>query len=229
MKFVLLTTKFMKEINYKKLEDLVKSLEKGLKKIKKGKISTDEMNLLLGDARFLHERISIIQYLFLKQSDQKENIVVNPSNDKKKKQISSEKIEDDEKNQINLLDAIDEEEEKKDSVNGELPFENQNEMNLSLNDAFSNSDFSLADKLRKKPVEDLISAIGINEKFLFTNDLFNGSSEDFIEHVGILNQQNDLSKALEHINETLVLKYNWNTKSKQFKEFVNLVERRYMQ
>tara|TARA_B100000900_G_C20267875_1_gene588745 strand:+ start:348 stop:665 length:318 start_codon:yes stop_codon:yes gene_type:complete len=103
----------MKEINYKKLEDLVKSLEKGLKKIKKGKISTDEMNLLLGDARFLHERISIIQYLFLKQSDQKENIVVNTSNDKKKKQISCEKIEDDEKNQINLLDAIDEEEEKK--------------------------------------------------------------------------------------------------------------------
>ena len=45
----------MKEINYKKLEDLIKSLEKGLNKIKKGKVSTDEMSLLLEDSRRLHE------------------------------------------------------------------------------------------------------------------------------------------------------------------------------
>ncbi len=218
----------MKEINYKKLEDLIKSLEKGLKKIKKGDVSTDEMSLLLEYSRSLHERIAVLQYLSFKTPQLEEELIPNKSFIKKPRENPSEITDIEEKNQINLLDAIDQEEEKKEEVIGELQFDMPIEQKPSINDVFSNSESSLADKLGKKPIDNLSSSIGINEKFLFTNNLFNGSSEDFNEQLEFLNKQKDLSIAMEYVHETLVQKYNWNTKSKQVKKFINLIQRRYL-
>ena len=99
----------MKEINYKKLEDLIKSLEKWLNKIKKGKVSTDEMSLLLEDSRRLHERIAVLQYLSFKAPLVVEKPNTTKVNVKKQKHSSSEIADEEEKNQINLLDAIDQE------------------------------------------------------------------------------------------------------------------------
>ena len=218
----------MKEINYKKLEDLIKSLEKGLKRLKKGKISTDEMNLLLEDSRNLHERIAVLQYLSFKSPTSKEKATSHKIDAKKAKDINKEKVDIEEKNQINLLDAIDQEEEKQEDVFGELQFDIPKENKTSINDAFSNSESSLADTFGKKPIDNLSNSIGINEKFLFTNNLFNGSAEDFSEQIKFLNEQNSLTIAMDYVNETLVQKYNWNTKSKQVKKFIDLIERRYM-
>jgi len=218
----------MKEINYKKLEDLIKSLEKGLKRLKKGKISTDEMNLLLEDSRNLHERIAVLQYLSFKSPTSKEKATSHKNNAKKTKDLNKEKVDIEEKNQINLLDAIDQEEEKQEDVFGELQFDIPKENNTSINDAFSNSESSLADTFGKKPIENLTTSIGINEKFLYTNNLFNGSAEDFNEQINFLNEQNSLTIAMDYVHETLVQKYNWNTKSKQVKKFIDLIERRYM-
>ena len=218
----------MKEINYKKLEDLIKSLEKGLKRLKKGKISTDEMNLLLEDSRNLHERIAVLQYLSFKSPTSKEKATSHKNNAKKTKDLNKEKVDIEEKNQINLLDAIDQEEEKQEDVFGELQFDIPKENKTSINDAFSNSESSLADTFGKKPIESLTNSIGINEKFSYTNNLFNGSAEDFNEQINFLNEQNSLTIAMDYVHETLVQKYNWNTKSKQVKKFIDLIERRYM-
>ena len=98
----------------------------------------------------------------------------------------------------------------------------------AINDAFSNSESSLADTLGKKPIENLTTSIGVNEKFLYTNNLFNGSAEDFNEQIHFLNEQNSLTIAMDYLHKTLVQKYNWNTKSKQVKKFIDLIERRYM-
>ena len=218
----------MKEINYKKLEDLIKSLEKGLNKIKKGKVSTDEMSLLLEDSRRLHERIAVLQYLSFKAPLVVEKPNTTKVNVKKQKHSSSEIAEEEEKNQINLLDAIDQEEEKNEPEIGELQFEIPIAEKPSINDVFSNTQSSLADKLGKKPIDNLISSIGINEKFLFTDNLFNGSAEDFNEQVTLLNEKEDLSTAMVYINEILIHKYNWKTSSKHYKKFLDLIERRYM-
>ena len=218
----------MKEINYKKLEDLIKSLEKGLNKIKKGKVSTDEMSLLLEDSRRLHERIAVLQYLSFKAPLVVEKPNTTKVNVKKQKNSSSEIADEEEKNQINLLDAIDQEEEKNEPEIGELQFEIPIAEKPSINDVFSNTQSSLADKLGKKPIDNLISSIGINEKFLFTDNLFNGSAEDFNEQVRLLNEKEDLSTAMVYINETLIHKYNWKTSSKHYKKFLDLIERRYM-
>ena len=218
----------MKEINYKKLEDLIKSLEKGLKKIKKGKVSADEMNLLLEDSRSLHERIAVLQYLSFKAPLVVEKPNTTKVNEKKQKKFSSEIADEEEKNQINLLDAIDQEEEKNEPELGELQFEIPITEKPSINDVFSNTQSSLADKLGKKPIDNLMSSLGINEKFLFTDSLFNGSAEDFNEQVRLLNDQQDLATAMNYINEKLIHKYNWKTTSKHYKKFLNLIERRYM-
>ena len=48
-------------------------------------------------------------------------------------------------------------------------------------------DNSLAARLQRKPVSDLISAIGINDKFLFLNELFGGSMEKYNKSIRSLN------------------------------------------
>jgi len=43
----------------------------------------------------------------------------------------------------------------------------------------ADKDESLADKMQKNAIEDLKAAIGINEKFLFINELFKGDMEEY--------------------------------------------------
>lgn len=59
----------------------------------------------------------------------------------------------------------------------------------SLNEKISagKSDTTLADKINLTPISDIKSAIGINEKFQFINELFDGSSELYNEAIALLN------------------------------------------
>ena len=98
----------------------------------------------------------------------------------------------------------------------------------SLNDKFSElaEKSSLADKLSKKPIEDLVKAIGLNQKFLFMNDLFEGENNYYKEAITNLNSFNSFIEADEYIN-TLRSRHGWETSNATVKEFVELVERRY--
>ena len=56
----------------------------------------------------------------------------------------------------------------------------------SLNDTFKPKS-SLAERLTNSKIDDLKSAIGINEKFAFITDLFAGSNKDYDTAISILN------------------------------------------
>ena len=49
--------------DYKNLKDLTKSLSNGINKLESGKLDSNELTSLLEDARTLHERITVLQYL----------------------------------------------------------------------------------------------------------------------------------------------------------------------
>lgn len=102
--------------------------------------------------------------------------------------------------------------------------------NVSLNDKLSKqvADVSLLSKLRKKPVEDLVKSIGINERYLFTKELFKGNSEAFMQHVRAINAVNTYEDAQRYIEKEVIPNFNWDVNNPAVNEFLDLVQRRFI-
>ncbi len=62
------------------------------------------------------------------------------------------------------------------------------------------SDKTIADTLQK-PLADLRTGIGVNDRFVFINELFSGSMSDYQAAIEALNKQNDLNNALVLLNQ----------------------------
>lgn len=98
-----------------------------------------------------------------------------------------------------------------------------------LNEAFSGSkDDSLSGQLRKQPIKDLVSAIGLNERYLYANDLFNGEMTDFKQAIQQLNEFENGSEAKAFFNNSLKNRYGWEEDNDLAKALYLLVERRYI-
>jgi hypothetical protein len=91
----------------------------------------------------------------------------------------------------------------------------------------SMSDNSVANKLQQKPLADIRAAIGINEKFLFINELFNGNLQEYNHAIQALNTALSGDRGLE-IFEAYRSRYGWNPKLTSFLKLRDLVERRYL-
>lgn len=96
----------------------------------------------------------------------------------------------------------------------------------TIGDNLNKEDNSLAAKLAKKKIENLVSAIGINEKFLFTNELFKGNTEQFLQEINTLNQKENWILAKSHL-ENLAEKNNWNKEDGPYLKLTLLVERKF--
>ena len=85
---------------------------------------------------------------------------------------------------------------------------------------------SVAEVLAHKKVSDLKSAIGINEKFQFINELFDGNMK---EYTVALDQINNFSSTNEANNYLANLKemYKWDSENSIAKQFTELVERKF--
>lgn len=93
--------------------------------------------------------------------------------------------------------------------------------------ALNASDNTLASKLQKKPITNLKTAIGINEKFLFTKELFSGNNDLFNNAINKLNSFSNFQEAQEYF---VLLKktQNWDENNEYIAKFHELVERRYV-
>jgi len=92
--------------------------------------------------------------------------------------------------------------------------------------ASKNSSKTLADKLHHKPIKDLKAAIGINEKFLFVNQLFEGNLQNYSSVIEKINSLNDVAAA-KQIAADLAGQLNWDDNNEHVKNFMELVERRF--
>lgn len=87
-------------------------------------------------------------------------------------------------------------------------------------------DNSIASQMQRKTIKDLRTAIGINEKFLFLNDLFKGSMEKYNKSLTILNEINNLEGAMIYMQE-LQVELQWDETSLAYKKLLDLVERKF--
>jgi hypothetical protein len=89
------------------------------------------------------------------------------------------------------------------------------------------TDNSLANRLRSKPITNIKSAIGINDKFQYLNDLFKGSVQDYNESLDALNNFSNLPDAEAHFN-ILRVKYGWDMENPSTAGLYELVVRRHV-
>ncbi|MBW6478722.1 MAG: hypothetical protein K0B37_04775 [Bacteroidales bacterium] len=90
-------------------------------------------------------------------------------------------------------------------------------------------DKSIGARMQYKPVKNIKEAIGINEKFLFINELFNGDLKAYNESIEKINDFPSIHEAFEFLNR-LTFEFQWDGQrsADTIEKFANLVQRRYM-
>lgn len=92
-----------------------------------------------------------------------------------------------------------------------------------------NNQNELSDRLSEQPISDLTKAMGINERMLTINELFDGNNQAFKEALSALNSLNSFEEAKSYISVHLIEQYSWihPKKRKKAKVFIKLVKRRF--
>ncbi len=92
-----------------------------------------------------------------------------------------------------------------------------------------NQDKSIASRLQATPIKSIKDSIGLNEKFLFINELFSGNIQQYNSALEKLNGFADANGAFEYLN-TLAGTCDWNIERSEstIRTLVSLVQRRYL-
>ena len=94
--------------------------------------------------------------------------------------------------------------------------------NKSVNDLI-NDQVKLEYKLSNRPVTSIQSHIGINDRFQYTRELFDGDSKKFLEAVKALDSMDNIKEAIDYLRAN----FKWKKNETSLK-FVNLVKRRFL-
>lgn len=89
--------------------------------------------------------------------------------------------------------------------------------------AESNARVDVQTKLQNRPIANLQKAIGINEKFLFTKELFGGNATLYSETLNYLNGLSDLNDAIIYLQEN----FDWDEGNEAVSKFIDLLRRKY--
>lgn len=97
----------------------------------------------------------------------------------------------------------------------------------SLNEKLRVEKIELGNKLQESPIRDLKKAIGINDRYLFINELFRGDETMYERSLKTINGFNILPEAQYWIQRELKVKLGWNEQSEAVYHFDQLVKRRF--
>lgn len=97
----------------------------------------------------------------------------------------------------------------------------------SLNDRLKQQKTEVVEVLKHEPIKDLQKAIGINDRFVFINDLFRGDEAMYERSIKTINSFYIFPEAEYWINRELIVKLGWNTDDAIVKHFIQLVKRRF--
>jgi hypothetical protein len=238
------------------MKDLIHAIGAKLEKLEKGELQASGLPELVEESRELYERLVVLRYKAMERSligesqakpvvkEEERSVtpfkinVAKPAENTQ--QISILDMENEVKKEepqpeISIAPKVEVKEEIKAPASVEVPkvvetpSVQQHAMPSSLNEKLQQSQqqkTSLAEKLQKKPISDLKTAIGLNQKFLFMNDLFEGENAAYNEALNLLNNFSSMDDAKNYLL-TLGTKYNWDLESDSVVQFTDLVERRY--
>ncbi len=138
--------------------------------------------------------------------------------------LSDSETEDDDLVTQRLGDSVTSEEED----SGIRAYRKTSNEHHTLGDVWEQAeDNSLAARLQRTAVSDLMTAIGINDKFLLLNELFSGSMEKYNKSIRALNSFSTLLGARTYMSE-LQIEFQWDCESEAYKKLSDLIERRFI-
>lgn len=237
---------------YHSMKDLINSIRNNLGKLENGDLQANELPALVAESRELYERLVILRYKAQEKALLAADEPKAPDEKANEQRTTPFKLNlgTVQAQQTSLLDAEPAKEEKPmeqkpEIVQQTLQVKNPDSVahshdvrqvdqqlvqstEASVNDKLSQGQtkVSLAEKLQKKAIADLRTAIGLNQKFLFMNDLFEGENAAYNEALHQLNSFSNLDDA-KNLLLTLGTRYNWDLESESVLQFTDLVERRY--
>ncbi len=97
----------------------------------------------------------------------------------------------------------------------------------SLNDRLKEARTELSEKLTDGPIKDLKRAIGVNDRFLFINELFRGDEAMYERSIKTINNFSIFAEAEYWIKRELKVKIGWTDADPVVKQFDQLVRRRF--
>lgn len=98
------------------------------------------------------------------------------------------------------------------------------EAQASVQQVASPSKSDVGTKLAKKPITNISSAIGINERFQFIKELFKNDVTLYNGTIATLNALDNFDTAMKHISTN----FDWDMEQTTVQRFVSIVERRYL-
>lgn len=103
------------------------------------------------------------------------------------------------------------------------------ETQKSMHDKIANEkpDKTLADKIGKSTITNLKNAIGINDKFLFINELFKGDIQEYNKTIDKLNSFMKLEETTGLLEE-LKERYHWAEKPDAYQKLEDLLIRKFL-
>lgn len=118
-------------------------------------------------------------------------------------------------------------EPKKESVPKEINETVNNSNHGSINEMLKQSKIDLGDTLTEIPVRDLRKAIGVNDRFLFINELFRGDEVAYERSIKTINSFSIFAEAEYWIQRELRVKNGWDAGNQMVAQFYQLVKRRF--
>jgi len=97
----------------------------------------------------------------------------------------------------------------------------------SLNDQLKSNNTELAEILTEAPIKDLKKGIGINDRYVFINELFRGDETMYERSIKTINNFHILQEAEFWMERELKLKLGWNEGKERVQHFYQLVKRRF--
>ena len=207
--------------------------------------SKEELGPLLKDAEELLETVSVLKFLIEQEVDQPqepETIEEIPAELDVDEPLAIEEVPVEVVEEAVEAEVVVEpitigstvsyepsEEPSETIVQDEAPPSAEPENQTTINDLGTpeQEQVRLADKLETEAVANLQSAIGLNERFLFINELFDGNEEAYKNAIAHLNDLSHLEEAMQYVRAEISDKFNWDQEQESTISFYSLIERRY--
>ena len=97
----------------------------------------------------------------------------------------------------------------------------------SLNDKLNENKTERMHVLKDTPIRDLRKAIGINDRFVFINELFRGDEAMYERSIKTINSFNIFPEAEYWMTRELQIKLGWDNEKEIVQHFYQLVKRRF--
>lgn len=112
-------------------------------------------------------------------------------------------------------------------VQKDLPSNGPEVADATLNEQLATHQKEVSDQLSSSPIKDLRKAIGINDRFLFINELFRGDETMYERSIKTINNFTNYAEAHYWMERELKVKLGWDDTKPATKDFYSLLKRRF--